>query len=169
MEIPPAFKPLTTYIRRAEELDKDVCNSNASVVAYHCRMYAIDKGMKLGLPQSECEFLFKIMGVIEKSPHTSLSKDIGKTTCEDFALHVFHIADDEDRGAAGATMGTAKTFYSASAYFDILEQFGELEPDVSSMLILYIPSTIVIIFVYIFILLYRSAKSANILSGKQQI
>lgn len=131
MDIPLAFKPLTTYIRRAEELDKDGGNSNASIVAFYCRMYAIEKGMKLGLPQSECDFLFKIMGIIEKSPHTSVSKEVGKVTCEEFALHVFHIADEEDRGPSGAGMSTAKIFYSAAAYFDILEQFGELEPDVS--------------------------------------
>ena len=132
MEIPPQFKPLTTYIRRAEELDKDISDNNSLVVAYHCRLYSIEKGMKLGLPQSEMGFLLNIMNDAENTAklNPSLKSANGKSICQDYALQVFAAADDEDRGN-GSTMHTAKAFYAAAAFFDILEQFGELEPDVS--------------------------------------
>lgn len=132
MEIPPTFKVLTTYIRRAEELDRDTLNPNSAIIAYFCRLYAIDKGMKMGLPQTEMGFLLQIMDIAEAAAkaNPSIKAADGKGICQDFALHVFSIADSEDRGA-GSTMVTAKTFYAAGAYFDILEQFGELEPDVA--------------------------------------
>ena len=136
MEIPPQFKLLTTYLRRAEELDKDTSNPNSPVIAYYCRLYAIEKGMKLGLPQSEMGFLMQIMDTAEsaKKVNPAINAADGKAVCQDFALHVFSIADNEDR-TTGSTMMTAKTFYAAGAYFDTLEQFGEVEPDVSTVLL----------------------------------
>jgi vacuolar protein sorting-associated protein VTA1 len=131
MEIPANFKPLTQYIRRAEELDKDA-NPNSEAIAHYCRMYALDKGMKMGLPQSEMSFLYELMGLVESKPYSKIATSAtGKQICEDFALGVFRVADDEDRNS-GSTMSTAKGFYNAAAFFDIIEQFGELEPDVSS-------------------------------------
>jgi len=130
MEIPTQFKPLTAYIRRAEELDREVGNPNAPVVAYFCRFYAINKGMTMGVPQNEMGFLAKLMDVLEQSKkkNPDIEKN-GKAVCQDFALQVFSTADDEDRNT-GSTMSTAKVFYAAAAFFDILEQFGDLEPDV---------------------------------------
>ena len=131
MEIPPQFKPLTTYIRRAEELDKDINDANSLVVAYYCRLYSIEKGMKLGLPQSEMGFILNIMDAAENTAklNPSVKTANGKAVCQDYALQVFGAADDEDR-SSGSTMHTAKAFYAAAAFFDVLEQFGELEPDV---------------------------------------
>ncbi|KAL5988017.1 hypothetical protein ACLOJK_035780 [Asimina triloba] len=47
---------------------------------------------------------------------------------EGFALNVFAKADKQDR-AGRADLNTAKTFYAASIFFEILNQFGELQPD----------------------------------------
>ncbi|AQK83950.1 LYST-interacting protein 5-like protein [Zea mays] len=48
---------------------------------------------------------------------------------EGFALNVFVKADKQDR-AGRADINTAKTFYAASIFFEILNQFGELQPDI---------------------------------------
>lgn len=44
--IPPHFKPVTQYVRRAEKLDK-MAEPEAHVVAYYCRLYAIEEAFKL--------------------------------------------------------------------------------------------------------------------------
>ncbi|KAF3771488.1 Protein-like OF MAMMALIAN LYST-INTERACTING PROTEIN 5 [Nymphaea thermarum] len=48
---------------------------------------------------------------------------------EGFALNVFGKADKQDR-AGRADLNTAKTFYAASLFFEILGQFGDLQPDI---------------------------------------
>jgi len=131
MNIPPFFKPLTAYIKRAEELDRDVTNAQSAVVAYHCRIYAINKGMSLSPAKEDQGFLLQIMDIAELAKKNNPSVSVnGKEICEDFALGVFSSSDNEDRNV-GSTMATAKGFYAAAAFFDILEQFGEMEPDVS--------------------------------------
>ncbi|CAL0317457.1 unnamed protein product [Lupinus luteus] len=47
---------------------------------------------------------------------------------EGFALNVFGKADKQDR-AGRADLNTAKTFYASSIFFEILNQFGALQPD----------------------------------------
>lgn len=46
MAVPPGLKPVTQYVRRAEELDK-APEPESAVVAYHCRLYATEQAMKL--------------------------------------------------------------------------------------------------------------------------
>ena len=58
-----------------------------------------------------------------------VSADTGAAICENFAFSVFNRGDEEDR-AGLASKSTAKVFYSASSFFDILEQFGPLSNDV---------------------------------------
>jgi hypothetical protein len=43
MEIPTAFKPLTSFIRRAEELEKDTTHPQSKIVAFVCRQYAMEQ------------------------------------------------------------------------------------------------------------------------------
>ncbi|MCO5552388.1 hypothetical protein L7F22_005899 [Adiantum nelumboides] len=47
---------------------------------------------------------------------------------EGFALSVFAKADKQDR-AGRADLSTAKTFYAASIFIEVLRQFGPLQPD----------------------------------------
>lgn len=66
MNIPPSFKPITPFIRRAEELDKDHSMPETKVVAYFCRMHAIETGIKLGDSSPEgSTFLIGLMGKLE--------------------------------------------------------------------------------------------------------
>ena len=98
MDIPPQFKLLTAYIKRAEELEKDSSNINNVIIAYYCRLYAIDKGMKLNLPQNELTFLLSIMDIIEKTlkSYPNIKTFNGKQIIEDYALNIFNNADNED-------------------------------------------------------------------------
>ena len=57
-----------------------------------------------------------------------ISKDSGAITCENYAHNIFAKADDEYR-AGESTKETARNFYAASTFFDILEQFGELDEE----------------------------------------
>jgi hypothetical protein len=164
-EIPPAFKSLTTYIKRAEELDNNTANADSPVVAYFCRRYALNKGLKLGLPQSDNTFLYALMENLEKSNSRTTTAE-GKPICENFATHVFELADAEDRGPQGSTMGTARSFYACSAFFDILEEFGELDSYVSDthLCLLYVDVS------NLSLLCFVSFKKNDVIqSGRQQI
>lgn len=130
MVIPAQLKPLTAFIRRAEEMDRDTMNADASIIAFYCRKYAMEKGiqMKLSTPEINA-FLFSLMDTLETCKQTlQISDDTGSITCENYAHSIFAKADDEDR-AGNATKETAKGFYTASTFFDILEQFGELDAE----------------------------------------
>ena len=132
--IPVALKALTAYIRRAEELDRDVVNPDAPVIAYFCRKYAMEKGISTRQGQSSPEingFLLGLMDTLEEDKRAlgaSALDDTGAITCENYAHSIFAKADEEDR-AGTATGETAKGFYKASAFFDILEQFGDMDPE----------------------------------------
>jgi len=132
-EIPPTLKLITSALRRAEELEKDP-NSESKIVAYYCRYYVVSKGSKLcSVPAiaAETKFLIEEMGKLEKFKATSepLTAEKGQNICKSYALSVFEKADDEDRAGA-ADKATAKLFYAAGTFFDILEQFGEIPPEV---------------------------------------
>lgn len=133
-EIPPSLKLITSALRRAEELDKDA-NPEARIVAYYCRYYCVSKGSKLcSVPPipAETKFLIDEMGKLEKFKATSgeaMSQERGLSVCKAYADGVFQKADDEDRAGA-ADKATAKLFYAAGTFYDILEQFGDLPNEV---------------------------------------
>ena len=47
VKVPPTFKTLLPFIRRAEELDRDTSRPESKLVAYFCRQYAMELGIKL--------------------------------------------------------------------------------------------------------------------------
>lgn len=139
--VPPPLKPIVSFIKRAEELDNDKTNPDSKVVAYFCRKYAVERGIKLrdNSPDSNT-YLMGLMTTLEKDKSSfTMSQEEKQLICEKFAYSVFSKADEEDRGGA-ADRSTAKTFYAAASFFDILEQFGELSSDVSeSKICLHFP------------------------------
>ena len=133
--IPPSFKLVTSAVGRAEELEKDP-NYESKVVAYYCRYFVVSRGSKLcsnpALP-AENAFLTSQLERLEKlKPGLDLNQEKGQNICRTYSLSVFEKADDEDR-AGVADKGTAKLFYAAGTFFDILEQFGPIPPEVSSI------------------------------------
>ncbi|KAI5674751.1 hypothetical protein M9H77_15115 [Catharanthus roseus] len=119
-------KLLLPYLQRADELQK-----HDPLVAYYCRLYAMERGLKI--PQSErtkttSSLLVSLMKQLEKDKKSLKLGPDDNLHLEGFALNVFAKADKQDR-AGRADLNTAKTFYAASIFFEILNQFGELQPE----------------------------------------
>jgi hypothetical protein len=60
------------------------------------------------------------------------TKATGQEAVLKTATGIFTKADEEDR-AGFSDKNTARTFYMAACFFDVLLQFGELESEVSRM------------------------------------
>lgn len=129
--IPASLKPLTAYLKRADELEKDSSDPDHPILAYYCRKFALIKGMKMpeGNTKEGKTFLMSIMTRLEKDKSTITLKDEeAKIVMEDFAYGVFARADDEFH--AGMTnKGTAQKFYAAQTFLEVLEQFGEMDQE----------------------------------------
>ncbi|KAH6835639.1 hydroxyproline-rich glycoprotein family protein [Perilla frutescens var. hirtella] len=124
-EIEPA-KLLLPFLQRADELQK-----HEPLVAYYCRLYAMERGLKI--PQKERTkttnaLLVSLMKQLEKDKKSLTLGPDDHLHVEGFALNVFSKADKQDR-AGRADLNTAKTFYAASIFFDTLNQFSEVQPD----------------------------------------
>ncbi|KAK7840297.1 protein HOMOLOG OF MAMMALIAN LYST-INTERACTING PROTEIN 5 [Quercus suber] len=119
-------KLLLPYLQRADELQK-----HEPLVAYYCRLYAMERGLKI--PQSERtkttnSLLVSLMKQLEKDKKSLKLGPEDRLHLEGFALNVFAKADKQDR-AGRADLNTAKTFYAASIFFEIINQFGVLQFD----------------------------------------
>ena len=127
LNIPTELKKISPYIRRAEELDKDTGTAESRLVAYYCRQYAVHTGIPLASTSPGAkECLGKLLGVLEteKPAMDNFTKDEAKFLCNQFADRIFNKADEEDRLGA-ANKATAKTFYAAASFLQILDQFVE--------------------------------------------
>ncbi|POM71550.1 Vacuolar protein sorting-associated protein VTA1 [Phytophthora palmivora] len=134
VKVPPTFKTLLPFIRRAEELDRDTSRPESKLIAYFCRQYAMELGIKLrenDASNEATDYLLSLMDRLEdeKNKLPDFTQEEGKEICEDFAMEIFSKADDEDR-AGMANKSTARTFYAAGTFFDILNQFGDISEDV---------------------------------------
>ncbi|KAE9048372.1 hypothetical protein PR003_g279 [Phytophthora rubi] len=134
VKVPPTFKTLLPFIRRAEELDRDTSRPESKLIAYFCRQYAMELGIKLrenDASNDATDYLLSLMDRLEeeKNKLPDFTQEEGKEICEDFAIEIFSKADDEDR-AGMANKSTARTFYAAGTFFDILNQFGDVSEDV---------------------------------------
>eukprot|EP00816_Leptocylindrus_hargravesii_P004084 CAMPEP_0196804384 /NCGR_PEP_ID=MMETSP1362-20130617/3979_1 /TAXON_ID=163516 /ORGANISM="Leptocylindrus danicus, Strain CCMP1856" /LENGTH=366 /DNA_ID=CAMNT_0042176645 /DNA_START=88 /DNA_END=1188 /DNA_ORIENTATION=+ len=126
LKIPPELKRITQYIRRAEELDNDKTKPESRLVAYYCRQYAVQSGISLAKSDASRNCLGDILAELEKEkePMSAFSKEEAYFVSRKFAVEVFDKADAEDRGGV-ANKGTAKTFYAAAVFLEVLEQFDD--------------------------------------------
>ncbi|XP_043551267.1 vacuolar protein sorting-associated protein VTA1 homolog [Chiloscyllium plagiosum] len=128
--LPPApqqFRPIQHYLRTAQEHDK-----RDPVVAYFCRLYAMQTGMKIDSKTPEChKFLVKLMDQLETmkkqlGDNESITQDVvGNAHIENYAYKMFLYADTEDR-AGRFHKNMIKSFYTSSLLYDVLTVFGEL-------------------------------------------
>jgi len=127
--VPPSLKKIKVFLSRAEELDRDKGNPESRVVAYNLRQYGVLAGIPLagtdpaakaclGELLNDLEKEKAAMAVFSKEEHWKISRKV--------ADRVFEKADAEDR-AGVANKGTAKTFYAAGTFYEILQQFHEKE------------------------------------------
>jgi len=124
LTIPPELKKITPYVRRAEELDKDKTNAESRLVAYYCRQYAVQQGISLAKSVTGKTCLGELLNALEqeKEAMNQFTKAEAKYLCKMFANKIFDKADGEDR-AGEATKVTARTFYAAASFLEILMQF----------------------------------------------
>ena len=125
-------KPVLPYLQRAQEMEK-----HDSVVAYYCRLYALELGMKL---PSRGEELRGLIGAVMKQLEADKaagrgpggSREEDQLHVEGFAQQIFAKADKVDR-AGCATVNTARSFYAAAIFFEVLGVFGAVDEEVQHM------------------------------------
>ncbi|CAN9507361.1 unnamed protein product [Ophioblennius macclurei] len=130
MALPAPLKGVQHHLRTAAEHEK-----RDPVVAYYCRLYAMQTGMKLDSKTPECrKFLVKLMDQLESmkkdlGDNDSISQEVvGNAHIENYALKMFLYADNEDRGGR-FHKNMIKSFYTASLLLDVLSVFGELSEE----------------------------------------
>lgn len=130
MAAPPQLKAINHYLRTAQEHD-----TRDPAVAYYCRLYAMQTGMKIDSKTPECrKFLVKLMDQLETMKkelidHESITQEVvGNAHIENYALKMFLYADNEDR-AGRFHKNMIKSFYTASLLIDVLNVFGELSEE----------------------------------------
>lgn len=130
LTVPPELKKITPYVRRAEELDRDKANPESRLVSYYCRQYAVHNGIGLATSPAGKQCLGELLANLEGEKETmdSFTRDESKFLCEKFAEKIFDKADQEDR-AGGADRNTARTFYAAASFLEILQQFYQDDDD----------------------------------------
>lgn len=124
LTIPPELKKITPYVRRAEELDRDKGNPESRLVSYFCRQYAVHTGISFATSPSGKNCLRELLEALEgeKEAMDSFTRDESKYLCSEFAKKIFDKADQEDRSGK-ANRNTARTFYAAASFLEILQQF----------------------------------------------
>lgn len=135
LSIPADLKKINPYIRRAEELDKDTNNAESRLVAYYCRQFAVHVGIPLAASSSKAkECLGRILEDLEKEKAAmdNFSKEEAKFLCAQFANRIFNKANEEDMNGT-ATKGTAKTFYAAATFLQMLDQFNPSDEEQEEM------------------------------------
>ncbi|KAL3784231.1 hypothetical protein ACHAW5_001034 [Stephanodiscus triporus] len=123
--VPPSLKKIKVFLARAEELDRDRNNPESRVVAYNSRQYAVLTGIPLAGQDGDAKScLGELLNQLEKEKDAMsvFSKDEHWKICRKVADRVFDKANAEDR-AGVATKGTAKSFYAAGTFYEILQQF----------------------------------------------
>lgn len=125
LAIPNELKKIQAVVRRAEELDRDKVNPESRIVAYYCRQYAVHIGIPLagndaGAKTCLGHLLEQLEG--EKEAMDQFTREEAAFLCRKFATDIFDKADFEDREGK-ANKNTAKTFYAAATFLQILEQF----------------------------------------------
>jgi vacuolar protein sorting-associated protein VTA1 len=125
LSIPPDLKKITPYVRRAEELDKDQSSPESRLVAYYSRQYAVKLGIPLASSSPEAKTcLGQLLEDLEteKAAMDNFTWEEAAFLCRKFSNKVFDKADGEDRMGM-ANKNTAKAFYAAASFLQILEQF----------------------------------------------
>ncbi|XP_076128761.1 vacuolar protein sorting-associated protein VTA1 homolog isoform X1 [Alosa pseudoharengus] len=130
MALPQQLKAIQHHLRTGQEHEQ-----RDPVVAYYCRLYSMQTGMKLDSKSPECrKFLVKLMDQLEMmkkelSDNESITQEIvGHAHIENYALKMFLYADNEDRSGR-FHKNMIKSFYTASLLIDVLSVFGELSEE----------------------------------------
>lgn len=134
-QAPPSdLKALSPFLQRAHET-----KTADAALSYWCNYHAAQIGIPLAgqLQPSSKNFLFELLDTLEAQKKALASNEIvngdeivAKAYVESVALKVFAGADSEDRSGK-ASKATARRFLAAANFFEVLSNFGPLEPSVS--------------------------------------
>ncbi|EZA58733.1 Vacuolar protein sorting-associated protein VTA1-like protein [Ooceraea biroi] len=126
-KIPARLKVIQQYLTIAAKHDERDC-----VVSYWCRLYALQKGLKLSSKTSEdTNFLMKLIDWLETTKKTlhdneAITNEVAaQAHLENWALKLFLYADKNDR-AGNFSKNVIQSFYTAQVLYDVLTLFGEL-------------------------------------------
>uniref|UniRef100_A0A182JQY0 Vta1/callose synthase N-terminal domain-containing protein n=1 Tax=Anopheles christyi TaxID=43041 RepID=A0A182JQY0_9DIPT len=130
--VTPLLKPIQHYLKTAQEHD-----NRDPIVAYWCRLYALQLGLKIpnqGI--EERKLLLAIMDWLESTKkqmadNESITNDVAaQAYLENYALKLFLYADKQDR-ASNFGKNVVKAFYTAGMIYDVCQIFGELTEEVT--------------------------------------
>lgn len=117
------LKAIMPLMQRAQEIQQA-----DPKVAYYCRMYAVEQALTFPQRSKDVSDLVSIaLSQMEKDRGAlALDKENDMYHCESFALKIFSNADKMDR-AGRADLATAKAFFVASYFLEVLNHFGPLD------------------------------------------
>lgn len=127
-ECPPSLKPIQHYLKTAAEHE-----TRDPVVAYWCRLHALQMGLKLTTKKTpeETKLLIGLMDWLETTKKTNKENEaisnevVAQAHLENYALKLFMFADKQDR-EQNFGKNVVKAFYTAGMIYDVLTTFGEL-------------------------------------------
>ncbi|CAK1553485.1 unnamed protein product [Leptosia nina] len=127
-ECPPSLKNIQCYLKTASEHD-----SRDPVIAYWCRLHALQVGLKLTTKKTpeETKVLMAIMDWLEEAKKVNKDNDavsnevVAQAHLENYALKLFLFADKQDR-EQNYGKNVVKSFFLAGMIYDVLSTFGEL-------------------------------------------
>ncbi|CAB3243943.1 unnamed protein product [Arctia plantaginis] len=127
-ECPASLKSIQHYLKTAAEHD-----NRDPVVAYWCRLHALQTGLKLTTKKTreESALLIALMDWLEECKRINKDNDAiinevaAQAHLENYALKLFLYADKQDR-EQNYGKNIVKAFYTAGMIYDVLCTFGEL-------------------------------------------
>ncbi|XP_026485792.1 vacuolar protein sorting-associated protein VTA1 homolog [Vanessa tameamea] len=127
-DCPPSLKSIQHYLKTAAEHD-----SRDPVVAYWCRLHALQVGLKVTEKKTseETKVLMAIMDWLEeakkifKDNEAISSEVVAQAHLENYALKLFLFADKQDQ-EQNYGKNIVKAFYTAGVIYDVLTTFGDL-------------------------------------------
>lgn len=127
-ECPPSLKSIQHYLKTAAEHD-----NRDPVVAYWCRLHALQTGLKITNKKTreESALLIALMDWLEEAKKVNKDNDAvinevaAQAHLENYALKLFLYADKQDREQQYGK-NIVKAFYTAGMIYDVLTTFGDL-------------------------------------------
>ncbi|XP_003746613.1 vacuolar protein sorting-associated protein VTA1 homolog [Galendromus occidentalis] len=128
-QVPTSLKAIAPYIKIAVMHD-----AKNPVIAYWCRFYALEKGLKINKSDDDRNYLMSLMDLLEKAKQQNhddeaYSNDlVAQSQIEAHALKLFNVADQQDKNANFDT-SLIRIFHTAGYLFDVLGSFGEISEE----------------------------------------
>eukprot|EP00966_Prymnesium_polylepis_P201327 4665240-Prymnesium_polylepis.1 len=93
-DLPVSLKSIKPYLERGDQIA-----AKDKVVAYHCKLYALQEAMALRakIPKQDMGFVLQLMDVLETEKSALGESEDAQIVVENFGQDLFQKADDLDR------------------------------------------------------------------------